>query len=325
MSSEPSSRYKLRKKLKVASGRPKNNIVNPSKETRSRSKGNTESLTRPDKVEKRKFNSSTNGKQNRMEVSVGGPNAKRRIQQMNSDWKKKQIFPDQGRGLSGVKLQQAEDEFVKEEQITKGKSRDIDQSKKKTSLVRGKKPHGGEVLEFRRSKKFLPSSRVDIVKQDNIIGGKCSSRRVKDIVGCAKSSDTKLIIEMKSTKKAIVRMGGNGTGLSKKHGKGKSEANHLNQRHKKAALVKSSKETVRDRKGLGGDDSTVMVIRPKKRKRVIRIDPHDISNKRLDDSIAVNGQYSSQSLFSDPFRSLIRLCSSGFEDKYFFFFLITQN
>lgn len=288
MSSQPSSLCKLRKKLKVASGRPENNIVNPSKVTRSRSKGNTGSRNRPDKVEKRKFNSSTNGKQNRVEVSVGGPNAKRRIQQMISDWKKKQIFPDQGRGLSGVKLQQAENDFVKEH-ITKGKSRDIDQSKKKTSLVRGKKPHGGEVLEFKRSKKFLPSSRVDIVKQDNVIGGKRSSRRVKDTVGSAKSSDTKLIIKVKSTKKAIVRMDNNGTGLSKKHGKGKSEAtNHLNQRKNKAALVKSSKETVRDRKGLGGDDSTVMDIRPKKRKRVIRIDPHDISNKRLDDSIVVN-------------------------------------
>lgn len=32
--------------------------------------------------------------------------------------------------------------------------------------------------------------------------------------------------------------------------------------------------------------------RPKKKKRVIRIDPHDTSNKRLDDDIANNGEYS---------------------------------
>lgn len=29
---------------------------------------------------------------------------------------------------------------------------------------------------------------------------------------------------------------------------------------------------------------------PKKKKRM-RLDPHDISNKRLDDSIAMNGQF----------------------------------
>ncbi|KAL5974738.1 hypothetical protein ACLOJK_031409 [Asimina triloba] len=39
----------------------------------------------------------------------------------------------------------------------------------------------------------------------------------------------------------------------------------------------------------GSDDfSVVTEERPKKRKRVIRIDPHDISNKRIDDSIPIN-------------------------------------
>ncbi|KAG2394990.1 GTP-binding protein [Vigna angularis] len=45
----------------------------------------------------------------------------------------------------------------------------------------------------------------------------------------------------------------------------------------------------RDKMGLDHDDAETLDERPKKKKRVIKLDPYDISNKRLDDGIGVNG------------------------------------
>ena len=52
-----------------------------------------------------------------------------------------------------------------------------------------------------------------------------------------------------------------------------------------------AKKKARDRTGLDDDDAEMLHDRPKKKKRVIKIDPHDISNKRLDDGIGVNGRW----------------------------------
>lgn len=46
----------------------------------------------------------------------------------------------------------------------------------------------------------------------------------------------------------------------------------------------------RDKMGLDHDDAETLDERPKKKKNVIKLDPHDISNKRLDDGIGVNGR-----------------------------------
>lgn len=44
--------------------------------------------------------------------------------------------------------------------------------------------------------------------------------------------------------------------------------------------------------GRGMDAKSILAdARPRKRKKIIRICSHDISNKRLDDNIPVNGQY----------------------------------
>ncbi|XP_042502771.1 myb-like protein X isoform X2 [Macadamia integrifolia] len=78
-------------------------------------------------------------------------------------------------------------------------------------------------------------------------------------------------------------------GSQKMHAKGKYDSTmHVNQRqNRRQALDKTTKKIMRDKKDL--DDESVETERPfKKKKRVIRIDPHDISNKRLDDGISVN-------------------------------------
>ncbi|KAJ1422917.1 Small GTP-binding protein domain [Sesbania bispinosa] len=51
----------------------------------------------------------------------------------------------------------------------------------------------------------------------------------------------------------------------------------------------STKKKARGDNGGLDDDAEKLDERPKKKKRVIKIDPHDISNKRLDDAIGING------------------------------------
>ncbi len=53
---------------------------------------------------------------------------------------------------------------------------------------------------------------------------------------------------------------------------------------------KSAKKNVQEKRRLD-DDTEVLDDQPKKSKRVIRIDRNDISNKRLDDGVVINGQY----------------------------------
>lgn len=55
------------------------------------------------------------------------------------------------------------------------------------------------------------------------------------------------------------------------------------------SLPNSVKKKVRD-KNISDEGAEVIDGQPKKKKRM-RLDPHDISNKRLDDSIAMNGQF----------------------------------
>ncbi|RVW56463.1 putative GTP-binding protein EngB [Vitis vinifera] len=62
------------------------------------------------------------------------------------------------------------------------------------------------------------------------------------------------------------------------------ESKHPSRRPKD---TKPTKRTVKDKKSLD-DNSVAADNRPKKKKRVIRIDPYDITNKRLDDGIVTN-------------------------------------
>ncbi|KAK6163844.1 hypothetical protein DH2020_000708 [Rehmannia glutinosa] len=63
----------------------------------------------------------------------------------------------------------------------------------------------------------------------------------------------------------------------------------LNQRNYAVGSVeKPRKKKDQGKKSLGADSDLTEGPPPKKKKRVIRIDPHDVSNKRLDDGIANN-------------------------------------
>ncbi|KAK4765474.1 hypothetical protein SAY86_026564 [Trapa natans] len=74
------------------------------------------------------------------------------------------------------------------------------------------------------------------------------------------------------------------SGVSEKRSKYSSSHLTRKQDENAEALPKSWKKR-QQTKGKADDDSTMEDDKPKRRKRVIRIDPHDISNKRLDDGI----------------------------------------
>ncbi|KDP45722.1 hypothetical protein JCGZ_17329 [Jatropha curcas] len=86
-------------------------------------------------------------------------------------------------------------------------------------------------------------------------------------------------------------LGCNTYGLLKKHNQRKSDrSKRLIQSQTKHSDVSPSayaKKTVRKKQSLTNDDSE-LDDQPKKKKRIIRLDPHDISNKRLDDGIVTN-------------------------------------
>ncbi|KAF5954360.1 hypothetical protein HYC85_007216 [Camellia sinensis] len=92
--------------------------------------------------------------------------------------------------------------------------------------------------------------------------------------------------------KAVDKMDRGGNSLMKTDAKNKFESTkQLEQNHDGRAaepLGKFAKKKVHDKKSVG-DDLAGNADRRKKRKPAIRIDPHDISNKRLDDGIATIG------------------------------------
>ena len=84
-----------------------------------------------------------------------------------------------------------------------------------------------------------------------------------------------------------------GNSLSKKLAESKSYSGRRtvqNQSKTDAASSTTGKKTRKSKKGLAACDSEVVDDKPKKKKRVIRLDPYDVSNKRLDDQIASNGK-----------------------------------
>uniref|UniRef100_A0A0R0EX82 Uncharacterized protein n=1 Tax=Glycine max TaxID=3847 RepID=A0A0R0EX82_SOYBN len=73
--------------------------------------------------------------------------------------------------------------------------------------------------------------------------------------------------------------------------RGRENKTELSKGKNQVVVSRSSfaKKKARDKTGLDDDDAEMLDDRPKKKKRVIKIDPHDISNKRLDDGIGING------------------------------------
>lgn len=109
--------------------------------------------------------------------------------------------------------------------------------------------------------------------EDNTSESKRSSCKVKNLVKSAQVSYA---------------------GLSKKYDRSNlGSSQGLDPSEKKSpgvSLLNSAKKKVRDRRS-AEEDLEASGEKPKKRKRVIRIDPYDISNKRLNDDINDDGEF----------------------------------
>lgn len=183
---------------------------------------------------------------------------------VNSDRKRKRIYAEQS----------ADEEVVFCDNVRK-------YNRKIPSNVRPDKPED-DLHEERRTRKpkFHQLSRKDSLSGER----KPQASRLLD-----KTSRVKFKAE---DELKDVEVHGGRNGKMNKGATSKSRVtNQLEQDHTRhgAVPVQKSKKKSQSKKTIT-DDSNMMADRPKKKKQVMRIDPHDFSNKRLDDGISINSQ-----------------------------------
>uniref|UniRef100_A0A2P2JXJ4 EngB-type G domain-containing protein n=1 Tax=Rhizophora mucronata TaxID=61149 RepID=A0A2P2JXJ4_RHIMU len=190
------------------------------------------------------------------EGSWGDAYGKRKFAPMISDRKRKRTYADKDIGENAKAL-----------------------SKIMQRQVKKVAPKGKNSSEHCRS--IWVASKIEAVTSDR----RYSSDKVKGTAGSAQSFN---ILQHKAREGS--KLGSDG--LVKKHTKSKLDSSKFfDQRQSKRtdkSPSTSAKKIVRNKKDIVENDSEVPEEHPKKRKRVIRLDPYDISNKRLDDGIAVN-------------------------------------
>ncbi|KAF5751307.1 hypothetical protein HS088_TW02G00320 [Tripterygium wilfordii] len=117
---------------------------------------------------------------------------------------------------------------------------------------------------------------------------KRSSHRITDALESVEVSDGK----GRTKANKVNKIAGFDSASLKKDTRIKSNSDKtLNQSQSNCAEVQPSPSVMRkarDKRGFADDDKEDLDVQPKKSKRVIRIDPNDISNKRLDDGILMN-------------------------------------
>ncbi|KAE8039392.1 hypothetical protein FH972_011809 [Carpinus fangiana] len=282
MSREAGLRFKLSKKLKIASGRSEN-----YKEENKRVEGPR--------------NNDRKGK----------------FKPMSFDRKKKRIFAEQEvggevtssgyakvanrKGLSSKGWNRMKDDIYTEKHKksprsirvssrTESSTSEAKYSHKFKDTVKSARPSNRakaedvDNFEIEKNNKKSHRSTWTSSKTDNSTSEtRHSSRKRKETIESARESN-------RTKAKDVDGMDFGGTGSSKKHAKSTSDSSkRLDLNQKKFPDVspsKSAKKKVQGKRGLD-DDSEVLDEQPKKSKRVIRIDPHDISNKRLDDGIVI--------------------------------------
>lgn len=286
MSREAGLRFKLSKKLKIASGRSENS-----------------------KDENKRVESTHNN------------DRKGKFKPMSFDRKKKRIFAEQDsggavtssgnakvanrKGLSSKGWNRVKDDFYTEKHKksprsirvssrTESSTSEAKYSRKFKDTVKSArasnraKAEDVDNFEIEKNNQKSPRSTWTPSKTDNSTSEtRHSSRKRKETIESARESN-------RTKARDVDGMDFGGTGSSKKHAKSTSDSSkRLDLNQKKFPDVspsKSAKKKVQGKRGLD-DDSEVLDEQPKKSKRVIRIDRHDISNKRLDDGIVINGQY----------------------------------
>lgn len=285
MSGEAGLRFKLTKKLKVTSGRS-SNAKDGSKRVEDSHKSDAKGKFKPmsfDRKKKRIFAEQDTGE----EVASSGNRkapyrkvfSKKAWNQVGDDYdteKSNKKFPRSVYGSSRKGASNSE---------TKLSSRKVKDTKKSVGPSSGARAE--DVDNFGREKHKKRSSRSSWISsgtESSISETKHSSHSLKDTAKGMRASNRTRV-------KDAGGLDVGGAGLSKKHARSKSDSrNHLDVSQNKSADVSPSKSTKKSvqRKRRLDDESEVQDDKPKKKKRVIRIDPHDISNKRLDDGIVID-------------------------------------
>lgn len=132
----------------------------------------------------------------------------------------------------------------------------------------------------KRNDKSIRSMWVSNGPEDVGSTNKATSLKLKKVVKSTQESHGKL----RAISKQVYKTDVGAKGSLKKHVENISNSRKRLDQSPNASPLLSAKKTL-------VDDSEILNDKPKKRKRVIRIDPYDISNKRLDDGMSINGQF----------------------------------
>lgn len=270
MSGEAGLRLKLNKKLKIASGRSRNSKDGSRKfeRTLNNDRNGNFKLMNSDRKKKRIYaeqdmvgevdysdsERSHSKKSGRTLNNDRNGNFKR----MNSDRKKKRIYA--GQDIFG------EVDYSDNERAPSRKA----SSKKEQKQVKG---------DNKSSRSIWVSKRLEDATSET----KRSSRKVKDTVKSAQTSN-------RTKTKDVDNMNVGRADSLKKTTKSKYDSSKCvdisKEKFPDVSPSKSAKKNVQEKRRL--DEGTEVIgDMPKKKKRVIRIDPHDISNKRLDDGLVI--------------------------------------
>ena len=279
MSAEESLRYKINKKFKLDVGKLKN-----SKERNKSYKG--ENVAHRNLKSREKGRKDHHGGQEEGDHEVYG---KGRFELVNSDRKRKRIYADQygdqgttnnrkvknTKALSRKGQSQVADDSVKRKSRTADPLRSIWVSNKLKAVT----------SETKRSYRKVEDPTVQV-----------SSGKVGTFDGdrnCLFKKQTKSKFESDKrsakTKEEYKLESGRNALLKKQNKSNYDPSKHLDHSQNKSAKVSpsiSNKKSVQSQKSLA--DSETVDDQPHKRKR-IRLDPYDTSNKRLDDGIISDG------------------------------------
>ncbi|KAK3423881.1 hypothetical protein EUGRSUZ_F00631 [Eucalyptus grandis] len=253
MSAEAKLRVKLKKKLKPA-------IRNPKKLGEGNVVAVNQSSHKDDKVFKRGKELRRDGKSNSSMVSE--------IRLATSDRRKKRIYA--GRDKDGEETSQDHRE----------------PAEMKSSFRKGQKQLERNSVLGKGSKVSHRTMWASGRANDAVSDGQDSSLKFKRKGKKVEVSSTNLKTKMKEAGK---KNDAGGTDLSRKHMKGKLEAGKRLSLLQNKCMDPSPPKLVTRRasRKVGNDDNPVVKEdQPKKRKR-IRLDPYDTSNKRLDDTILI--------------------------------------
>ncbi|KAJ4719169.1 putative GTP binding protein [Melia azedarach] len=251
MPTEASLRHKLSKKLKISTGKFKN--AKEENKTGQYAMDSNKSHKKENVGKKLKFSRKDKEVQRGQGDSAKNVNRKGRHEPMSSDRKRKRIYADNDMG---------------------GEATTYVEARNKDTL-------------FRRGQKEVKSNFVNQISggKPRSIWVKHAASDTKDVVESSKVSNTK----RKGKEKEVDKLDSGRKGLSNKNSKSKSDLNkNLDASQKKLPHNSpcSLKTKARDKKGL--DDDSQVDDQPKRKKRVIRIDPYDVSNKRLDDGLVID-------------------------------------